>query len=317
MRRRHFFLIASLLLVAGALGTLLWLRHRALPEAVRLLPESDAVIFVNVKSIRRVANTNLSGVVHDPEYGEFIRETGIDFERDLDQVAIAVHPQANGERRYSEIFNARFDTQKLQDYLRKHAKNVVQYGNEQIFEIPQENRTVKVAILDLDSVAVSNVDDEGVIRGMVDRSRKRGLPQRGPAMVQEFRGQIPLTAVAWTIAHIKPGDNPIMQKIYSPTWGTGFTLVAAVAPSLTNGTIQLKANAMAGNEEAAKQLTENVGTLISLYQAIEASAQQGGGDPDVKAFVDSVKVEQQKDKAVLTATLPGGFLKKMFQTQGK
>ena len=38
------------------------------------------------------------------------------------------------------------------------------------------------------------------IHGMVDRSRKRGLPQRGPSMVQEFRSQIPLTAVAWTIA---------------------------------------------------------------------------------------------------------------------
>ena len=29
MRKRHIFLILSLLLVAGALGTLLWLRHRA------------------------------------------------------------------------------------------------------------------------------------------------------------------------------------------------------------------------------------------------------------------------------------------------
>ena len=317
MRRRHFFLIVSLLLVAGALGTLLWLRHRALPESVRLLPDSDAVVFVNVKAIRRVANTSLSGVVHDPDYEEFIRETGIDFERDLDEVAIAVHPIGNGERRYSEIFNARFDSQKLVDYLRKHSKNVVRYGNEDIFEISQENRVVRVAILDLDSVAVSNVDDSSVIRGMVDRSRKRGLPQRGPAMVQEFRSQIPLTAVAWTIAHVKPGDNPIMQKIYSPTWGAGFTLVAAVAPSLTNGTIQLKANAIAGNEEAAKQLADNVGTLISLYQAIEANAQQGGGDPDVKTFVDSVKVEQQKDKAVLTATLPPAFLRKMFAAEQK
>ena len=315
MRKRHFFLIVSLLLVAGALGTLLWLRHRALPEAVRLLPESEAVVFLNVKAIRRVANTSLSGVVHDPDYEGFIRETGIDFERDLDEVAVAVHPIGNGERRYSEIFNARFDSQKLADYLRKHAKNVVRYGNEEIFEIPQENRVVRVAVLDLDSVAVSNVDDSSVIRGMVDRSRKRGLPQRGPAMVQEFRSQIPLTAVAWTIARIKPGENPIMQKIYSPTWGAGFTLVAAVAPSLTNGSIQLKANAMAGNDEAAKQLADNVSTLISLYQAIESSAQQGGGDPDVKAFVDSVKVEQQKDKAVLTATLPPAFLKKMFAAE--
>jgi hypothetical protein len=315
MRKRHTFLILSLLLVAGALGTLFWLRHRALPEAVRLLPQSDAVVFVNVKAIRRVANTSLSGVVREPEYEEFVRESGIDFERDLDEAAVAVHSVGNNEHRYSEIFNGRFDSQKLSDYLRKHSKNVVRYGNEDIFEIAQENRTVRVAILDLDSVAVSNIDDASVIRGMLDRSRKRGLPQRGPAMVQEFRTQIPLTAVAWTIARIKPGDNPILQKIYSPTWGTGFTLVAAVTPSLTTGSIELKAHAIAGNEDAAKQLADNVSTLISLYQAIESNAQQGGGDPDVKAFVDSVKVEQQKDKAVLTATLPSAFLKKMFAAE--
>jgi hypothetical protein len=318
MRKRHFFLILSLLLIAGALGTLLWLRQKSLPESVRLLPESDAYVFVNFKAIRRVANTSLSGIVREPEYEEFIRETGVDPERDLDDAAFAVHSIGNNEHRYSEIFNGHFDSQKLAEYFRKHAKTVVRYNQEEIYELPQENRTVRVAILDLDSVAVSNIDDGGVIRGMVDRSRQRGLPQRGPQMVQQFRSQIPLTAVAWTIARVTPSDNPIMQKFYSPTWGTGFTLVAAVAPSITTGTIQLKANAIVQNEEAAKQIAENTETLISLYQAIEANAQPaaaGGGDPDVKAFVDSVKVEQQKEKAVLTATLPPTFLKKMFQGQ--
>jgi hypothetical protein len=317
MRKRHIVLILSLLLVAGALGTLLWLRQRALPESVRLLPESDAYVFVNLKAIRRVAKTNFSGagIVKEPDYEEFVRETGVDLERDLDDAAFAVHSIGNNEHRYSEIFNGRFDSQRLADYFRKHAKTVVRYGQEEIYEIPRENRTVRVAILDLDSVAVSNLDDGSVIRGMMDRSRKRGLPQRGPQMVQQFRSQLPLTSVAWTIARIQPNDNPIMQKLYSPTFSSGFTLVAAVAPSLTNGAIQLKANAIAGNEDAAKQIAENTGTLLSLYQAIEANAQEGGGDPDVKAFVDSVKVEQQKDKAVLTATLPPGFLRKMFQAQ--
>src|SRR3954463_11192659 len=262
MRKRHIVFILSLLLVAGALGTLLWLRQRALPESVRLLPESDAYVFVNFKAIRRVANTSLSGIVREPEYEEFIRETGIDPERDLDDAAFAVHSIGNNEHRYSEIFNGHFDTKKLADYFRKHAKTVIRYNQEEIYELPQENRTVRVAILDLDSVAVSNLDDGSVIRAMVDRSRQRGLPQRGPQMVQEFRSQIPLTSVAWTIARIKPGDNPIMKKFYSPTWGTGFTLVAAVAPSLPTGTIQLKANAMSVTEEAAKQIAENTSTLL-------------------------------------------------------
>src|SRR3954464_11390726 len=117
MRRRHFFLIASLLLIAGALGTLLWLRHRALPEAVRLLPESDAVVFVNLKAIRRVAGADMAGGIREPGDEDFIRDTGIDFERDLDEAAFAVHSIGNNEHRYSEIFNGRFDSQKLTDYL--------------------------------------------------------------------------------------------------------------------------------------------------------------------------------------------------------
>ena len=70
MRKRHILLILSVLVVAAALGTLLWLRQRALPESVRLLPESDAYVFVNFKAIRRVANTSLSGIAREPGQNE-------------------------------------------------------------------------------------------------------------------------------------------------------------------------------------------------------------------------------------------------------
>jgi hypothetical protein len=37
-----------------------------------------------------------------------------------------------------------------------------------------------------------------------------------------------------------------------------------------------------------------------------------GTDPDVKAFFDSLKVRDEGDRAVLTAVMPLGFLRKML-----
>jgi len=97
-------------------------------------------------------------VIHDAEYEGFIGETGIDFERDLDEVAVAVHSIGNNEHRYSEIFNARFDSQKLSDYLRKHARMwCVTVAKRSLRSAGEPHRAG--GDVDLDSVAVSNLDD--------------------------------------------------------------------------------------------------------------------------------------------------------------
>jgi RNA:NAD 2'-phosphotransferase (TPT1/KptA family) len=35
-----------------------------------------------------------------------------------------------------------------------------------------------------------------------------------------------------------------------------------------------------------------------------------GTDPDVKLFFDSLKIERSRDRAILTATVPPGFIQK-------
>src|SRR5437667_12367982 len=68
----------------------------------------------------------------------------------------------------------------------------------------------------------------------------------------------------------------------------------------------------AANAGDAQRIKESMGTAILLYRALEQNVQGSGGDADVKAALDSVEVEQQDDRASISATLSPAFLKKVF-----
>lgn len=74
--------------------------------------------------------------------------------------------------------------------------------------------------------------------------------------------------------------------------------------------LHLRAVAFAGSEKDAKNVADRATTYLSLFHAAEASTATRGGDPDVKALLDSLRIEQQKDRAVLTATVPVGLIRK-------
>ncbi len=71
-RRTLWFVAAVLLLLAVAI----FLRSKAPPEAARLLPEADGIIYVNLKPIRAFLHTNphadLKPPTRDPQYQQFI-----------------------------------------------------------------------------------------------------------------------------------------------------------------------------------------------------------------------------------------------------
>ncbi len=69
---------------------------RALP------PDATAVIYVDVAELRQGAILkNLAGLgasaTVDPEYKQFVSETGFDYEKDLDRVGIAIQNAGGGE----------------------------------------------------------------------------------------------------------------------------------------------------------------------------------------------------------------------------
>lgn len=317
-RRRLIIALAVVLVVAAGLGLLVWMRARGAPEPVRLLPEGDAIIHVNLRPLRAAtALSSLPETQRAPEYEEFVRGTGFQFERDLDQAAFAVHlpgsPQNPGkETRFSEVFVGRFDYDKLTDFLRSKSQRVDKYRETDVFTIPVEDRTVRVAILSVDMVAVSNAAQPRVLESIIDRARGVGLPFGGPEIVRQHYRHVPFGSLAWSIAAVSRSGRRdfTLPGGFEVPFPQGTILVTSVR---FTGNIDLKAEAFTQSEADAKSLAENLGLLLALFRSIQLNVDTKGPDPDVKAFIDSLDVKQDGQRVVAAASITPAFIQKLVQ----
>jgi hypothetical protein len=320
--RRRLPILFGVLLVAAAITLAVSLRKHAPPEPARLLPGADGFAYINLKWIRRAGVLGLlPPISHDPAYEQFIQATGFEFERDLDQAALAIHyagslpPPTAGPPapRFSEVFVGKIDGVRLRAYLRQLASTVENDGSVEIYSIPLDGRTLRVAILGPDTVAASNHPDPQVIRGIVERSRKLASPFGGPALLRQYYKHVPLAgfplgSLVWGIFKI----NPPSQGFTSPTdISQLFEHPAVIVASARYlGSIHLRGEAYTASSDEAKHVTEQLGGFVNLFHAAESTVTDKGPDPDVKQFFDSLKVEQHGERAVVTAVMPPGFIRK-------
>jgi hypothetical protein len=308
--KRRLPILFGFLLIVAAVAAVVELRKHAPPEAARLLPGADAFVYIDLKWMRRAEiGSHLPAVPHDPEYEQFIQATGFQFERDLQEGALAVHyasPQTGSETRFSEIFVAKIDGDKVRAYLNTLASSVDSYHSIDIYNIPLQNRTVRVAILGVDTVAASNHNDPGVIRGIIDRSRKLASPFGGPALLRQFYKHVPITSLAWGIFRLNSTSS---QAASVPL---PFSSPASVVASVRYlGAVHFRAEAFTGSESAAQQLASQADTFLAIFRSAEVSVAGKAPDPDIRKALDSLKVEQKKDRAVLTAIVPVELIRKM------
>ena len=74
---------------------------------------------------------------------------------------------------------------------------------------------MRVAILGVDTVAASNLDDPLVIRGIIDRSRKLASPFGGPALLRQYYKEVPFASLGWAVFKIQARRKPLR---FRPDW---------------------------------------------------------------------------------------------------
>ena len=121
--RRTLWVVAGVLLL---LAIAVFLRSKAPPEAARLLPECDGIVYFNLKPVRTLLHRDLKPPHRVPEYQEFVNATGIDWEQDLDSAAIALHRMQdpngpNGAVAYSMVLTGKLTGKRLNTWLDEHA----------------------------------------------------------------------------------------------------------------------------------------------------------------------------------------------------
>jgi hypothetical protein len=98
-----------------------------------------------------------------------------------------------------------------------------------------------------------------------------------------------------------------VQSSHFPSAGPA-TVVASVRYL---GAVHFRAEAFAQNEQAAAQFSSQADTFLQIFHSAELSAGTQTSDPDFKRAFESMKIEQKKNRAVLTAVIPLELIRKM------
>jgi hypothetical protein len=306
------------LIVAGVLLALLagglYLQKKAPPEAARLLPESDAIVYFNVAPIRAVSGFDARPVDHDAEYQRFIDATGIQFERDLSQAAFALHRMANplgpnGPVAYSSIFVGKFDRTRLANYLNGVAQSKERYDGRDIYSIAVEGRTDRVAILSSNTVAVSNAPTAEQIHSILDRNRTVFLSFSQNTLLAQHYSDVPVFSLAWGLGKLGAGLPDGLNVFgFRVPLNVDATFIASLRWA---GALHLKVEEIAPNGAAASVSATSLEALLSIFKTAENVLPNSATSADTKALLDSVDIEHHNERAVLTATIPSGLLRKL------
>ena len=311
-RRRAYTLLIAALVVA-ALGALLFLRFHAPPEVARLLPESDAILYLNLKPVRAASHFDRQPVQPSPEYAKFMAATGFQWDRDLDRVAVSLHRMAdpagpNGPVAYTGVLEGRFDAERLRQYLQSNSTGKELYAGHEVYTLPgNDGRTLRVSPLGYDLLAASNMPLPEQIHSVIDRYAAGASPFSGSSLLALRYRQVPYFAFAWGIGHV---GLPFSDRGRIQVFGLTLPLsedTDFIASLTYRGTVHLRVEELVPTETEAAQTATNLSTIVNLLRGFMPS----GGARQDHAFqqtLQSLEVRQAKATVVLTGDLSPSLL---------
>ena len=309
----------TLLVVAGVLVLLavaVFLRSKAPPKAARLLPESDGILFLDLKPVRTFFRKDMKPPQRVPEYQQFVDATGIDWERDLDQAAVALHrmedPKGpNGPVAYSMVLVGRLTGPRLNAWLDAHATTRESYEGHTVYSIPSEGRTVRVSQIGYDMLAVSNFPTPEKIHSIIDSHRTAALPFAGSPLLSQHFHEVPLLSIAWGVGQIGLPFNEsgaISILGFQLPIQADSTIVASVAPELARpGALRLRVEETAPSADAAQSQASALASLVTVARGFTAPLGENAANRGLKEILATAEVTQSHNRVIVKATLAGSM----------
>ncbi|HLK04298.1 MAG TPA: hypothetical protein VKT53_07640 [Candidatus Acidoferrum sp.] len=132
---------------------------------------ASAIVYVDVAELRssallQNAATWTASATSEPEYKQFVAETGFDYAKDLDRVGIAVRTDRD-TKKYFALADGNFDRKKIEAYLRKNG-SANKKGTREVFLLASTNsdpsistvqRWISIAFLSDRRIAITNSAD--------------------------------------------------------------------------------------------------------------------------------------------------------------
>ena len=305
MTSRRFALWTAAIVLAGCLAGLdayLRLRDAGSPPREAVLsampPDASAVVFADFAELRRApfATEFYNWIPKnqiDAEYAHFLRDTGFDYEHDLDRVAVAVIKTEKTEKD-SNLFavaQGRFDRKKIESYAAQSGTRENRDGRE-IFSVPvgDAGRKISFAFVSQDTIALTDVADVAPFLAPVPNSsdarnwRQRFTRVAGSPVFAIIRQD---GEAGSALASRAPGglQSPQLATLLNQLqWIT-------LAGKPQEGAIRIVAEGECASEQTSRQLSDVLNGMLVLAQAgLNGPETRRGLDPRIRdAYLEMIK----------------------------
>jgi hypothetical protein len=202
----------------------------------------------------------------DEEYTKFLNETGFDYERDLDRLAMAFQ-KTDQDSTFFAVAEGRFDQQKISALARKSG-TTERRGGREIFEVPESGGTKKITFVFLsnDRIALTDRPNLGQILSAKKRSdeiaewRTRFERLAGSPIFAVIRQE---AAAGEALSSQAPGGlrSPQLSAMLDQLeW-------ISIVGKPENDGLRVVAEGESTSEETTRQLADLLNGILSLAQA--------------------------------------------------
>jgi hypothetical protein len=224
---------------------------------------------------------------------EFLRETGIDVERDIDHVVACMIPN-DGQEGGMVVARGRFNPTQLETLAREHGAVVEEYRGKRLLIGPDTHghRQPTLAFMETGVVAIG---DDTSIRRSID-AQMSGHSVMSNDELMTLVADVDAGSNAWAVGRVdalaKEARLPdeVSRQIPALKW---FAATGRINGGLT-GTLRAEAR----DEEAAENLRDVVRGLFALARM------QAGSDPRVAALVQTLQLSGTGTTVQLSFTIP-------------
>ncbi|HTC75793.1 MAG TPA: hypothetical protein VK684_09470, partial [Edaphobacter sp.] len=188
-----------------------------------------------------------------------------------------------------------------------------------IFTIPvgdeKATRPFRIAQLEYDTIAASNMPTPEQIHSILDRHRAAASPFSGSSLLSARYREVPAFSSAWAIGHI---GIPFSDRGYVSILGLQLPMpedTTFVASLRFLGALHLRIEQIAPTDADAAHAVETLTTLLVVLKSVEHAQMQmhpnTASDASFVELMNSAKIEQHKDRAVMTANIPLDLVKRL------
>jgi hypothetical protein len=286
--------------------------------ALGLLPKNVqgiVVIDVNKAMTTAVVDKALKESKEYQKYQEFIKETGIDPQKDIYFVAFGISGIGqSGETSGSGvgIINLKYNKDTLLPKLKEKATNVQEtvYEGVTIYAVPEGEGKISMSGAFLDNAHIA-IGEDKELKAVIDVFAKKADNVFKNAELSALINKSNKAAMVWAAIQFPPemmkgvaASNPMASDL-------GDIKAIQIYFDYANKSLQLEIKAVGGDAEKNKKLAET----LTGFKALGGMA--GGDKPEIGELINKIEISSASDAVKIFANVPEDLLNKLSATATK